>query len=171
MPKKTPSAPPPAPEHTPPPASPKQMAAAPHPPEKQAAILWRGILPSLLTTAVGVERQVGVSGCRVLLDRLVANAGSPADSIEVMLLEQLTMAHYRAAQLQSQAAEAKSLEAVQVYNTAAARLLAEFRKTTLALQTYREKTLALARAEREAPKRGAAAGHTGAQEPSQGDGR
>jgi hypothetical protein len=107
-----------------------------------------------MTTALGVEGQVRAPGCRVLLDRLTANAGDPADAVEVMLIEQLTMAHYRAAQLQAQAAEARSLEAIQIYNSAAGRLLAEFRKTALALQTYREKSLALARAERDATQTG-----------------
>jgi hypothetical protein len=84
------------------------------------------------------------------LDRLAANTVDPGDAVEVMMIEQLTLCHFRAAQLQAQAAEAKGLEAIQIYNIAAARLLAEFRKTALALQTYRAQSLALARAEREA---------------------
>lgn len=77
------------------------------------------------------------AGCRVLLDRLVANAGGPDDSIEVMLIEQLTMAHYRTVQLQAQAAEAENVQAAAIYNTAAARLLCEFRKTALSLTLSR----------------------------------
>jgi len=170
MPRGTPFAPPPAPEPTPPPAYPEQPAPAPQPPvpqaaAQQAAILWNALIPSLMTRALGVEGYVQASGCRVLLDRLVDNAGGPADAVEVMLIEQLTMAHYRGAQLQAQAAEAKSLEAVQVYNTAAGRLLAEFRKTALALQTYREKAIALARAECRASQSGAVSSHAGAGEP------
>jgi hypothetical protein len=124
--------------------------SGPRPPEQQAVILWRGIIPALMTATVGVEDHVRASGCRVLLDRLAANSGDGTDAVEVMLIEQLALAHFRAAQLQAQAAEAKSLEAARVYNAAAGRMLAEFRKITLTLQTYREKALALARAEREA---------------------
>jgi len=117
---------------------------------------------------VGIEGQVRASGCRVLLDRILANAADPADAIEVMLIEQLTMAHYRAAQLQAQAAEAKNLEAAQIYNTSAGRMLSEFRKTALAMQTYREKSLALARAEREAAQTGGAVSEPKVQKSARG---
>lgn len=138
------------PQPIPAPESGEQQAVTPHQPEQQAAILWRTVVPSLMTMALGVDGQVRAPGCRVLLDRVIANVGDPDDSIEVMMVEQLTMAHYRAAQLQCQAAEAKSIDAAQIYNTAAARLLAEFRKTAMALQEYRQRALSLARAEREA---------------------
>ena len=129
MPCGTPLAPPLAPEPAPPPACVEQPAQASQPPERrtaeqQASILWNCIVPSLMTRALGVEESIQPMGCRFLLDRLVDNAGGSEDSIEVMLMEQLAMAHYRVAQLQAQAAEAKSLSAVRVLNTAATRLLA-----------------------------------------------
>jgi hypothetical protein len=55
-----------------------------------------------------------------------------------MMLEQLLPAHLRCAQFQANAGQAQSLQAVQLYNAAAARLLAEFRLTALALKAYRE---------------------------------
>jgi hypothetical protein len=85
-----------------------------------------------------------------------------------VMIEQLTMAPYRAAQLQTQAAETKSLEAAQVFNTAAARLLAEFRKTALALQTDRAKSLALTRAERDAAQTARARTQTGGRKTAKG---
>jgi hypothetical protein len=93
-----------------------------------------------------MERQVQASGCFVYLERLVANAGHPQDAIEVMFLQQVTMAHIRALQVQSEAASAQSLEAIQVLNRAAALLVAEFRQTALALQTYRKNCQSLSRA-------------------------
>ncbi len=169
----TPVAPPPRPEPTPPPPGPEPPAPVPQPPvpqaaAQQAAIVWKAIIPALMTRALGVEGHVQAPGCRVLLDRLVANAGGPEDAVEVMLIEQLTMAHFRAAQLQAQAAEAKSAEAVQIYNTAASRLLAEFRKTALALQTYREKAMALARAECQTSPGGTASSRASTGEPAPG---
>src|SRR5262249_35003500 len=47
------------------------------------------------------------------------------------------LAHLRAGQLQAHAGMAEGLETVRLYNAAAARLLAEFRKTALALKCYR----------------------------------
>jgi hypothetical protein len=136
---------------------------------KQAQLLWRSVVPTLMSTALEVATagQVQSSGCRHLLDRLIANASHGEDAIEVMLVEQLAVAHYRAAQLQTKAAEAKNLEAARVYNGAAGRMLAEFRKTALALLAYREKSLALARAEREAEQSGVALGAAGDPEPAQ----
>ena len=176
MPPGTASAPPPAPEPTPPPACRDQPAPAPQPPvqptaSQQATILWNVVVPSLMTRAIGIEKYVQAPGCRVLLDRLVENAGNPGDAIEVMLIEQLTMAHYRAAELQAKAGEATSFEAIKIYNTAAARMSAEVRKTALALQTYREKALALASAESKISQSGAVSSHTGAGEPVQGSRR
>ncbi len=62
-------------------------------------------------------------------------AGShPIDPIERMLLEQLALAHFRIGQLHVRASEAQGLEAVRVYNSVAARMLGEFRRTVLALR-------------------------------------
>jgi hypothetical protein len=173
MPRGTPGTPTPAPEPTPPLAGPEQPTTALQPPVQQAAakqaeILWTALIPAFMTRILGVEGYVQAPGCRYLLDRLISNTGGPADAVEVMLIEQLTMAHYRVAALQAQSGEAKSLEAAQVYNTAAARMLAEFQKTVLTLQTYREKAIGLARAECRASPSGAASSHTGAKKQARG---
>jgi hypothetical protein len=78
------------------------------------------------------------SGYRQYLDKLRTDAGNPSDPIEVMLLEQLALAHLRTAQLQSKAGSAEGLETAKIYNAAAARLLSELRQTALAIKTYRE---------------------------------
>jgi len=53
-----------------------------------------------------------------------------------MMLEQLVLTHYRIGQLQVQASCAESKEGVKIYNSAASRLLGEFRRTALALHAY-----------------------------------
>jgi hypothetical protein len=53
-----------------------------------------------------------------------------------MLIEQLCMAHWRIAQIHASAGQAKSMEGTKLYNTVAARLLGEFRRTALALRAY-----------------------------------
>src|SRR5205823_1341421 len=69
---------------------------------------------------------------------LKASAVRPSDPIEAMLIEQITFAHLRTAQLQAEAAMAVAQESRVRLNAAAARMLAEFRSTVLALKSYRE---------------------------------
>jgi hypothetical protein len=107
--------------------------------ERQAEIVKRAIIPACLASALGMNEYVGASGYRMYLDQLRRDAGDPSDPIEIMLLEQLAICHLRAAQLQGRAGEAVSMEAIELYNMVAARLSAEFRKTALALQTYRDR--------------------------------
>jgi hypothetical protein len=92
-----------------------------------------------MASALGLGEQVMAVGYRLYLDGLIRDAGNPTDPVEIMLLEQMALCHLRSLQLQSQAGEAKGLEAVELYNSAAARLTAEFRKTALALKEYRSK--------------------------------
>ena len=108
------------------------------PADRQASVMDRALLPSMLASALDMDRYFDAAGYRAYLDRIHQNAGSPVDPVEVMLLEQLVLAHFRAAQLQANAGQAEGLEAIRLYNGAAARLLAEFRLTALALKAYRE---------------------------------
>lgn len=115
-----------------------QASSTPIPADKQAGTIDKALFPSILAAALQMDKYFDVKGYRAFLDRIFAEAGSPTDPVEVMLLEQLVLAHLRAAQLQAHAGMAEGLEAVRLYNAAAARLLAEFRKTALALKSYRE---------------------------------
>jgi hypothetical protein len=88
-----------------------------------------------MTVAVGLDKLFNAPGFRAFLDQLVRDMGV-TDRVEVMLLEQLALAHFRVAQLHIQAEEARG-PAADVYNHAAARLMGEFRRTALALPAYR----------------------------------
>jgi hypothetical protein len=138
----TPPAPIPSPGKTPAaeaatgPTHPQQTAGH-RPPEQQAAIARQAILPAALASSIGLDRYIQATGYRRYLDDLLKDAGSPTDPVEVMLIEQLAVCHLRAAQLQGQAGQAESLAAIELYNAAAARLTAEFRKTALVLKQYR----------------------------------
>jgi hypothetical protein len=68
---------------------------------------------------------------------VLEKGGSPKDPIERMLMEQLILAHHNIGRLQVQAAGSKGTAEAEMYNTAAVRLMGEFRKTALALKTYR----------------------------------
>jgi hypothetical protein len=110
-----------------------------NPPERQASLVKRAVVPATMATALGLDGEIGAAGYRLFLDGLIRDAGSPTDPVEIMLLEQMALCHLRSMQLQGQAGEAKGLEAIELYNSAAARLTAEFRKTALALKEYRSK--------------------------------
>src|SRR4051794_17121498 len=102
----------------------------------QADVLGNAVMPAMMATALNLA-QVGASGYRAYLDRLLADAGSPSDPIEIMLLEQLAIAHFRIAQLHGSAGQAQGIEAQKLLCAAAARLLGEFRRTALAIRVYR----------------------------------
>lgn len=82
---------------------------------------------------------------RLYRDRLLADCGGPTDPVEVMLIEQLSMAHMSLGLLSAKATNAGKAEVVGIYSGAAARLMGEFRRSALALQAYRHANRQLAR--------------------------
>jgi hypothetical protein len=106
---------------------------------ENADILQRSYIPACMATALGMS-QFDVHVCRDYLDRFVADAGGTQDPVERVLLEGIAFANLRLADLQSQAAQAKSIDAAKAYTSAAARLLGEIRRTALSLRVYRDRT-------------------------------
>lgn len=94
---------------------------------------------AILATCMGkcFGAHVESAAFKLYLDGIVASAGAPTDPVEIMAVEQLAWAHARLGDLHAQAVNAQSVEAAAVYSAAAARLMAEFRKTSLALREYR----------------------------------
>jgi len=93
-----------------------------------------------LATCAGTafsRNQIEPGGCVAYRNNLLAATGQPTDPIEVMLVEQLMLAHHRIGVLHIRAAEAATPERAALYNAAAVRLMGEFRKTSLALREYR----------------------------------
>jgi hypothetical protein len=101
-----------------------------------AELLRKGAFSALMATALAIDPFLDAGAYRLYLDQVKEDAGSPTDPIEVMLIEQLCMAHWRIAQLHGSAALAKSIEGTKMYNSVASRLLGEFRRTALALRAY-----------------------------------
>jgi hypothetical protein len=124
------------------PASNQSSSAPIHPSmnvDLQASVVKRGITPTALAMVLDMENMIVAAGCRVYLDDLVKESGSPLDPVEIMLLEQTAMCHLLAMKLQSKASGAEGTEAIELYLSGAARLSSEFRKTALALKEYRKK--------------------------------
>ncbi len=94
--------------------------------------------PAAMAVAVPVAKDISAAAFKVYQDRLLREAGNPTDPVEIMLLEQLSLAHLRVAQLHAQAELAKSIEEMKICSTAATRLTGEVRRLALALKQYRE---------------------------------
>lgn len=92
-----------------------------------------------LAAALGpsYSQQIGPTGYHAYRDQLVRDAGNPGDPIEVMMIEQAALAHHQIATLHVRAAAATTVEATKAYQAVACRLMGEFRRLVLALQTYR----------------------------------
>ena len=92
-----------------------------------------------LATLVGknFKGAVSLQAFKIYHDQLLRDSGQPTDAIEVMLIEQLMWAHHRIGDLHVQSSMADSSETTEIYNSAATRLMSEFRRTSLALREYR----------------------------------
>jgi hypothetical protein len=79
---------------------------------------------------------------KVYRDRLLRDAGEPTDPIEVMLIEQIAMAHFHIGRLYMKSCATDNHKLSSAYGEAATRLLGEFRRCTLALEDFRAKQAA-----------------------------
>jgi hypothetical protein len=127
------------PPQPPPPSALAFPAAGVHgpTPEEKAAVLKESFFPASMMTALNLGAVIDDQTCSAYLRDFRQQMGEPKDPVENMILEHLAMAHVRVAQLHAEAGRAKEIEGVAIYNAAAARLLSEFRKLALALNTYR----------------------------------
>ena len=92
---------------------------------------------SIYMTLGRLLRNLPPQACKIFRDQLIRDCGSPSDPVEVMLLEQLATSHLCLGVLNNKAALSESVEGASAYWGASARLMAEFRRTALALQSYR----------------------------------
>jgi hypothetical protein len=106
---------------------------------------WAANLPRLApatylygaaTTLLGPAFDVPVF--EVYLAGYLRDAGDPRDPVERMLLEQLAWAHHVLGRLHVQAGSRDNAEEATAFHAAAARLMGEFRRSALALKSYRQ---------------------------------
>jgi len=91
----------------------------------------------MFASMASVLRQPDLAAYKKFRDKLLADCGGPTDPIEVMLVEQLALAHLNVGRLHYKSATAEGLEEAKVCGGLAVLLMAEFRRTALALRTYR----------------------------------
>ena len=82
-------------------------------------------------------QQVDGPAFKVYRDQLLADSGNPSDPIEIMMIEQIALAHLNIGRLQFRSATAQTVDAAKAYGGMATQLLGEFRRTALALQAFR----------------------------------
>jgi hypothetical protein len=99
-------------------------------------VLRKGVFPALMASALSLDQFFDTAAYKLYVEQVLEEAGNPADPIEEMLIQQTCLVHFRVAQLHVGASQAKGIEAVKMYNAAAARMLGEMRRTALALRAY-----------------------------------
>jgi hypothetical protein len=105
---------------------------------RHAAFIEDGLFASIMASAIrSCARQLHPNAIARHLKIFVREFGADKDPLLKLMVQQLLLLHYRVATVHFDAAEAKQPEAAKLYNGAAARLLAEFRRLTLAIQAYR----------------------------------
>lgn len=108
--------------------------------DHDATVIREYLFSATLATSMPVGEMSTAAAWRTFLDRLLKDAGNPSDPIEIMMIEQLVMAHFRVAQLNARAQDAQNVEAAKVFAAAAARMTGEFRRLALAVKQYRQPT-------------------------------
>jgi len=113
----------------------KQTTASQH----QAEAIKQTSAAAVLATCLGKTygKVIGSNGFKAYVEANLEAAGNPKDPIERMMIEQLLIAHHRIGELHAEAACAENPEVATLYQVTAARLMNEFRKTSLALREYR----------------------------------
>ena len=87
------------------------------------------VLPGLMAGAIGQDILFGIRAYKVFLERLFVDAGNPPTRSSGCSWGSSRWPHFRIGQLHVKAGLAEGIEEVKVYNSVAARMLGEFRRT------------------------------------------
>jgi hypothetical protein len=105
---------------------------------KDEAMIARDLLiPGALSAILG-SKLVSHLGVKIYVNTFYRDNGCPTDPVEIMMLEQLLLAHHRLAQLHVRATEVTSPDLLKIINTAVTDLMGEFRRLSLAIRIYRK---------------------------------
>jgi len=106
----------------------------------QAGVIEATFAAGVLATVSSGSRlgaDVSPGAYKLYHDKILAESGPARDPIERMLTEQLLWCHHRIGNLHAAAATAKEPDLVSALNAAAVKLMAEFRRSALALREYK----------------------------------
>ena len=107
--------------------------------QRDATIVSEMSVAGVLSVVVGKNLQNAVrpAGFKIYRDDFLKASGAPEDPLEVVMLEQIAVAHHRILSLHAEAAQAETAEMIEVLNAAATKLAAELRRLCLAVREYR----------------------------------
>ncbi len=147
-------------------SQPGKPATKPQPPQptieeiiaQQAANLKdvTGAAQLYIAVTASIAPHITTEAFKLYRQKLMEQAGSPTDPIEIMLIEQIALAHFHIGRLHLKSCSTAQAQLAVAFADAATRLTAEFRRSALALEDYRAKQLA---------RRQAVAGSVPVQEP------
>jgi len=142
----------PNPFHSKPQASPSKPAKDKPPAEptreeiiaQQAANLKdvAGASQLYIAVSASIAPHISTEAFQIYRQTLLEQSGSPTDPIEVMMIEQIALAHFHIGRLHLKSCSTAHGPLSVAYADAATRLTAEFRRSALALEDYRAKQLA-----------------------------
>jgi len=95
-----------------------------------------------VAVANSLTDKMGTDVFQAYRDQLLHDSGNPSDPIEIMLVEQLALAHFNIGRLQTKSCSVENSKLAIAYAEAATRLFAEFRRSALALEDFRAKQVA-----------------------------
>ena len=97
-----------------------------------------------IAVSSSIAPNVSTEAFKIYRQKLLEQSGSPTDPIEVMLIEQIALAHFHIGRLHLKSCSAADGLLSVAFADAATRLTAEFRRSALALEDYRAKQIARA---------------------------
>jgi len=89
-----------------------------------------------------IAPDISTAAFKIYREKLLEQAGSPTDPIEIMLIEQIALAHFHIGRLHLKSCSTAQAQLAVAFADAATRLTAEFRRSALALEDYRAKQIA-----------------------------
>jgi len=132
-------------------ASPAEAAAQPQPAEPtveeliaQQAVNLKdvaGASQMYIAVSASIAPHISTEAFKIYRQKLLEQSGSPTDPIEIMLIEQIALAHFHIGRLHLKSCSTAQGPLAVAYADAATRLTAEFRRSALALEDYRAKQI------------------------------
>ena len=109
----------------------------PPPASLGAEVVRDAVMPAFMKMAIAPKGMLNGASLAVYRDQILKEAGGPTDPLERMLIEQALLANVMIVKLHGESSIASTVAGAEVYATAAVRLMAELRRTILAIREYR----------------------------------
>jgi hypothetical protein len=119
------------------------LPQVPVPDSVEAATLIQEVTTAMVLAKCdphGITKEKGPVAYQMYRHKVLIEAGNSNDPLETMLVEQLMMAHQTIGSLYVRAADSNDPAAINLLTSGAARLMAESRKTLMAIREYRTPT-------------------------------